>query len=1163
MRRTTLLLVIALALGRSAVYGQITLREKNAPLEKVLTDIEKQTKYVFLYDPDALKAPPVTISIKNANLEKTLGQLFDNLPIEFTVVDNNVLLKAKLTTTTLPINNIIVRGKVVDSAGQPLPGVTVVAKREQKATQTDTSGAYTLKAAKGDILRFSFVGYNDHEITIGDQPLINAKLEVNPSGADQVVVIGYGGSKRKDLTGAVSIVDIQDFGTTAFNTFDNALAGKATGVDVTKTDGTPGGMIRIRIRGSSSLLAGNDPLYVIDGVPVQVRSNYIPPGFGVASPNANLTGVYGVVGNEVALSTSFVNGLNSLGGLNPEDIESMTILKDASSAAIYGSKAANGVVIIATKTGKTNMLPRLEVSYSSTLSSPYRTPKLLNASQYKTLITEAAHNAAADDTIPGYFIFPLAITSAVLDSPTYFGTANTNWVRQVTRTTLSNNVGLSISGGGQASKYFSSIAYSSTPGVVDGTDYQRISGKLNLESQIGSKGQIAVNLLPGFTSQDIGNGAYAQALLARPDLAPRDASGGFTNFDLLAGSDPTSGLINPAALATATNNAKTFSLLGTVSLSYAIFNNLKFRSAVSLNMENYNQRNYVPGNVDVSVSNIGYPYTGGVSSDGNSRFADWFLENTLSYNKQFHTNHALNIVIGQSYESTKYSYFTATAAGYPNGSTPGLSSGDTVLSVSGDEPGSPQSYLLSFYARTNYSYRDKYLLTFTGRADGSSRFGPDNKFGYFPSGAIAWRISRENFLKKAGWINDLKLRGSYGLTGNQNIGDQTAYTLYSPITYAGSGGLIPTQLGNEKVKWESTREADVGIDLSLLGDRLYSTVDYYNRQTGDAILSLPAPQSSSYPTLTQNAVGLRNRGFEASVGGDIIRTRSFKWAASVNATWNRSLVTKINANANVAQIVSLSGLENVGGTLVNNAIYPFGNTALLKGKPLGLITGYYITGIIKTQAQLNAYSQQLGSAQLTPLQLGDPMYRLDSSTASQGYENPAYNAILGHGAPNYFGGVTQEFSYKNVTLHFLFTFSEGGHLLWVQHGASNEFYNAANAGVAMLNRYTPSNTNTNAPGLDLYDQIQHPTNLDVFGSSYFKLRSVVLGYTIDRTKWIKRSGIQRVQLFVSATNVFTITKYPGSDPETSDDAYSVTGGYFDAGNYPATRAFSVGLKAGF
>ena len=1152
MRLTILLLTIAVIGASTAADGQITLKEKNASLEKVLADIEKQTKYVFLYDPDEVKTGPITIEVENATLQQTLEKCFNGQLIAFTIVGQNILLKRGDTKNVQTSPAINIRGRVVDERGQPLAGVTIMNRRGGNGTITDSSGGFTIAEKKGEVLRFSFVTYKDREIRLEDQSYINVSLAINPSSPEQVVVIGYGSSKRKDLTGAVSSVDVRDMSEVQYNTFDNALAGKAAGVEVIKTDGTPGGMARVRIRGASSFLGGNDPLYVIDGIPIQVRNNYIDPGYAVASTSGNLAGSGS--GSGVALPASFVNSLNSLGGVDPADIESITVLKDASSTAIYGSKAANGVVMITTRSGTLNTPARFAVDYSTTVNSLYKPPKLLNAAQYQTLLKEAAQNGYSTDTAQGYSGDYYA---TIADSPSFFGTANTNWLKKITQTTVSNNVGISITGGGPDTKYFSSFKYSNTPGVLDGTSYRRISGKLDLETAINPKLRFATNLLAGFTDQDIADGQYMQGLLAPPDLKARDSLGNYANFDALG--SPISGFINPLALKTAINNGKTMSLLGSLSGTYDILKDLQFRSAVSLNMQNYDQRNYLPSYVDVESNGYNRPNPGGIGSDANSRFADWFLENTLSYNKRFNAGHALSIVIGQSYETTKYSWFRTTASGYPNDNfLNGLSSASTVVSVAGDDPRSPQSYLLSFYARTNYSYMDKYLLTFTGRADGSSKFGPDNKYGYFPSGALAWRISKENFLKNLSWINDLKLRGSYGLTGNQNIGDQMYRTLYNTVSYAGSSALIPTQLGNSGIKWETTKEADLGLDLSLLKNRLYATFDYYNRETDHALLTLPVASSTSFTSLLENIAGLRSRGFEVSVGGDLVRTRDFRWTVSVNAAWNTTLVTKLDSNANLSQILNPSGIETWSGS--GSFRTP---TLLEKGKPLGQMAGGYITGLIKTQADLDAYDKQLGFlAKYPPQHIGDPMYRLDASTAASGYEYAARNQLIGNGPPKYVGGFTQEFSYRNLGLQCYFTFSHGGHLLWAQHVATTEFFNISNADVSMFNRYTSANTNTDQPRLDL-SEIYQPTNLDVFSSSYLKLRSLTLNYHFAEALWMKNTGFKNLQIFLSATNVFTITKYPGSDPETSDDPYYISGGYVDAGNYPATRTFTLGIKAVF
>jgi len=1151
----TILIVTCLQANAEVFSQRITLSEKNVSLEKVFSTIKKQSGYVFFYNYNLLKdTRNVNVDVKDASLNEVLETCLKDQNLDYSIENKTVVITKRAERVSvlnlIPFPIIVpVTGKITNEKGVSLPRVSVYNKNSKKGTIADLDGNFGIKADKGDVLVFTFIGYKTQEVVITDQTIVNVSMEPVVSNLDQILVVGYGSAKKKDLTGSVSSINTQEIEDVPMITVDNAIAGKAAGVQVTKSDGTPGGAVKIRIRGSSSILGGNDPLYVIDGVPTQVQSNFISPGFDMSSPVGNdVTGSGGV---SAGLSTSFVNGLNSLGGLNTDDIESITILKDASSTAIYGSKAANGVVIITTKKGKKDQKPQITANYYTTATSPI-TPTLLNASQYKMLITEAAQNdynerTAQHSSIP-------ANVSAILNTPnTFFGTANTDWIKEVTRNTISQNAEVAVQGGGLASKYFSSVSYNSTPGVIKGTDYQRISGKINLENEIGSKFRFITNIILGYTNQNIGDGAYGQALRARPDFAPYDANGNPTSFASVGASYQ--GFQNPVGLLQATNNAKTISLIGSLTAMYDITTDLQFKSTASLNMLNYNQRNYTPSFLTIGSFYGDVSSNGGVGSNSNSRSANWFIENTLTYTKAFNEKHALNLLLGTSYETRKTSFFSATGTGYPNDAVlTSLSSAVTPLFVRGDDPSQPQSYLLSFYARANYSYLDKYLFTVTNRADGSSKFGPSNKFGYFPSGAIAWRVSKENFLKNVKWIDDIKFRGSYGLTGTQNIGDQMYRTLYSPYSYAGTNALIPTQLGNKAIKWESTTEADAGLDISLLNNRLQVTVDYYNKQTSGALLSLPVAPSSSFSSLLSNSVSIKNTGLELSLAGDIIRTKDFKWNASINITWNKSLVTKLDPNANLGQIGDHTGLE-------------YGNTTIIQGQPLGIITGLHVIGILKTPAEVAAYKKKLGlfaNYYFNYTNVGDPKFELDTVTYKA--YNSAYikfGTIIANAAPKYFGGFTQGFTYKKLSLQFYFTFSQGGQLLWGDHVSSMEFVGTSNANAVMLNRYTSTNTNTNQPRLILNEGIYYKSNLDVFSSSYVKLRTLTFNYQLDKTSWMTRIGLQNMSLFASATNLFTITKYPGNDPETTNDPYSVSGGYFDVSNYPTTKTFSVGFKMSF
>ncbi len=1153
MKISALLILLPLLHVSAAGFSQIRLYEENAPLERILNSIKKQTGYSFFYDIKDVKDSRISISVSNASLDQALSICFKNTPFSYKVIENNVVLKRERESVLNELLNMIsapvnVKGVVHDELG-PLAGVSIALRKGTKSgpvlTMTNVKGEFFLNGIKeGDIIVFKYVGYKAQEFIVKNDRPIQIKMERDIAGLDQVVIVGYGSTRQKDVTGSVSSIQAKDIEDIPFTTLDNAIAGKAAGVNVTKSDGTPGGAVRIRIRGSSSLLGGNNPLYVVDGVPMQINSNFISPGYDVSSPVGNdVTGAGGV---SAGMSTSFINGLNNLGGLNVDDIESITILKDASSTAIYGSKAANGVVIITTKRGRKDMTPQITAGYYTTLSTPV-TPELLNASEYRMLLTEAAQNSfnarmAAGASIP-------AKVNAILNNESFFGSSTTNWLKEITRNTVAHNAELSVAGGGNKSRYYNSITYNSTPGVVKRSDYQRVTGKLTLENEIGSKFKFVSNLLLGYTSQKISNGAYGQALRARPDFTPYDEEGNYSDFSGVGLSYE--GFQNPVALLSAINDSRTLSIVGSISGAYNITKDLEFKSTVSLNNQIYNQRTFTPSYLSIGSFYGNVSNDGGIGSNSNSRFADWFIENTLSYNKLIGEKHSLNVLAGYSYETIKNSFFSATASGYPNDDVlTSLSSAVTPLYQRGDDPSKPQAYLLSYYLRANYGFNDKYLFTFTGRADGSSKFGPDNKFGIFPSGAFAWRVSKEQFLKNVSWLDDIKLRASYGLTGTQNIGDQMYRTLYSPASYGNQSALIPSQLGNEQIKWESTKQADAGIDIALFGNRLSATVDYYEKRTSGALLSQPVAPSSSYASLLSNAVSLKNSGWELMLQGDLLKKRDFKWNASANITWNKSIITKLDPSADLGQIGDLTGLE-------------YGNTTIVEGQPLGLITGITVKGLIRTQAELDAYKQQLGyNVSVFPyLNIGDPMYQLEDKGPTNNYVD--FNTIIASAAPKFFGGFNQSFNYKNLGLQLYFTFSYGGKLLWGDHVSSMKFTGTSNANKAMLNRYTPENTNTPQPRLILDEGFYYKSNLDVFSSSYLKLRTVSFNYQLGRNVWMKCMGMKNASVFASATNLFTITKYPGNDPETSNDPYSVSGGYFDVSNYPTVRTFSLGLKAIF
>jgi len=1141
MKITTFLLIITLSQVSATAFSQITINEKNASLEKVLKIIKKQSGLLVFYnDQDLQYANKVEVNFKNVTVEEALSNCFADQPLNYKIINNTIVIQKKEETLLDKIKaalniTLTIKGKVVNEKGEPMPGVTIKVKNgSARLVITNADGKYTIDAANKDILIFSYIGYKSKEFELSGETTLNVSLDPVSSGLEQVVVVGYGTVKRKDLTGSISSVDINEVKDVPFTSVDQALSGKAAGVQVIQSDGSPGGVAKIRIRGGTSILGGNDPLYVIDGVQITVSNQYLQGAGEVPNP------VSGSDNNGGSISSAFSRGLNSLSGLNINDIESIDILKDASATAIYGSKAANGVVIITTKKGKYNQKPSIEFNYYTGFSSPIK-QKLLDADQYKMIMTEAAQNLSDAQSSAGQ---PAnGIANSILHTPNFLGTANTDWLNLVLRNGFEQNADFAVRGGGENSRYYTSFSYTGQDGVIKGTDFNRISGKVNLDNKITSKLRTVTNLDYGFTTNNITNGAYTQALLAPPTLAPYNADGSINNFTgAELGGSVSSGIQNPLSLLTnGVNQAKSVSLLGSISLEYDILKDLKFKSIVSVNYNQYHQLDYTPSTALIASASGAASSNNGIGSEGQTETTDLFFENTLSYNKQFNADNSLDVIAGTSWEEAKSNSFVANGQSYPNDVTlTGLSSAAITLPSTAS---SSQNALLSFYARANYSFKDRYLFTFTGRSDASSKFPAAKRTAIFPSGGIGWRISQEKFLKNVSWIDDLKLRASAGYTGSQNIGDYLYRTLYTPSTYNGTNAVIPTQLGNNTIKWESTLQKDMGIDFSFFKSRITGDIGVYQKQTSGLLFNETLAPSSAYSNVIANIADIRNRGLEIDLRGDIIRGHHFTWGSEFNISFNRSLVS------NISQAFSDPN---------ESGIY-LGNTIIENGKPLGLFYGDQYQGIINTQAQLAAYKAKYSlSPFISPyLNIGDAMYQQTP------YGFPNSSLIIGNAEPKFYGGYTNTFTYKNFSLISLFNYSYGGQILYLYSIQNNSVTNLSNKGIAILGRWTPENTSATIPRL-IYGQngnIGTASN-NIYSGSFIKLKSVTLSYQLPKLlmqKW----QIQSASIYISATNLFTITKYPGPDPEVSNDPYSLISGYSDASSYPTVKQYIIGFRIGF
>ncbi len=1142
----------------AGIAQKVSLNEQNASLTVVLKKIKDQTGYEYMASSLLLKeAGRVNIKLQGAELKDALDVLFKDQPLSYELLNRTILIRPRSTPTghsSLAGTQKTLSGTVFNATtGAPITGVTVTLKKSRRAVKTNAEGYFhiTTTQAGDDVAIISCVGFTSMEVALQEHTHIT--LRPNVHTLEDVVSIGYGTARRKDLTGSVATVNVEEIRNAPFVSVDQALSGKAAGVQVTQSDGSPGGVARIRIRGGASLIGGNDPLYIIDGVQMPIQNRYIQSAGDIANPVERLGSDQGNMSNTVG--SSFARGLNSLAGLNINDIESIDILKDASATAIYGSRAANGVVIITTKKGKHNQKPVLEMNYYAGLSSAI-TEQLLNPTQYKEMMLLGSRRLNA--LLEGQGLPGDDVATAIISNPDVLGTAQTDWMDLVTRTGRSQNVDLSIRGGGTGSRYYTSLAYADQKGTVLGTDFSRISGKINLDNEITDRIRLITNLDYGFTKNNITNGLYSTALFAPPTFAPFAEDGSPAPFDQASfGLTPERGMQNPMALMKGKNRSKNNMLLAAISLDIDILKDLKFRSTVSANYNNYHQLNYIPGTALVVDKTQVSSSKGGIGTQAYSNQLDMFYENTLTWNKQLHADHRINILAGTSWQKTNSNSFSASGQGFPDDDyLTGLSAAAFALPPTNAEQ---QNSLLSFYLRANYAWKERYLLTFTGRSDESSKYPKGNRTGYFPSVGLAWRLKEEAFLKDISWLNELKVRASTGRTGTQNLGDNLFYSLYSPASYASANALIPKQLGNDLIRWETTTQNDLGLDFELFGSRLRGALGYYEKKNSNLLMLMNTPWSSGFSSVMKNVANIDNKGIEIDLRGDIVRTSNFNWNLAINVSANRSKVSKILQDFSNPKVGAQTD------AYIREQI--LGNTILREGSPVGLMFGYQYTGNIQNQEQLEAYQEASILARYGFLQnigIGYPMYAMNEEGFYKGHFK---RDVIGSGEPNYYGGITNSVTYKDFNLIATFTFSQGGDIMYLPAIKSFGLGDRGNTNTLILEQsYTDEHTDAKRPGLLLGEPnnvgASGSSNIAVFDGSYIKLKNITLNYRIPQN-WMQKLRLNEGMLYASANNLFAITNYPGPDPEVSNDPYSLIGGYTDAGTYPSMRQFTLGLRFGF
>ncbi|MCO4294206.1 TonB-dependent receptor [Solitalea sp. MAHUQ-68] len=976
-----------------------------------------------------------------------------------------------------PVINSTLTGKVTDvKTKESLAGVTLQIKGTTHATATDAHGNF--KFLTGQKLPFalivSFVGYETQEVAVTEGP-VTIELKEASYQLASVVVVGYGTQKKSDLTGSVSSLPA-NFKSQPAASPDRLLQGAVAGAQVTQSSGAPGGSVSIRIRGGTSINAGNEPLYVIDGFPIY---------------NADATTDAGVTAGPP---------INPLSGINPSDIASIDVLKDASATAIYGSRGANGVIIITTKRGNKG---GFSVNYDGYYGIQQSAQKIgvLNAQQWGALKNDALKDAGKS---PFY-------TQEQLDN---LG-EGTDWQAAAFREAPMQSHSLSISSGNEKTKILFSGSLFKQDGIILNTGFNRYSGKLNLDNDVTSNFKLGVSLNGSLSESVVAPSGIVPNILSMVPVVPvRDETGNFT-----ANSSFGSTVANPiATLSLQSNETKTTRFLANSFAEYRLLEGLTAKVSLGTDIVNNKQNRYLPSTLFESSP-------GGNASIGSLGTLNWLNENTLNYRKTFNSKHSIDLLIGNTQQKSRTETYIAGASNFVSDEfTYNNIGGGTVLVAPSSS--SIEWALQSFLARVNYGYDNRYLLTLTARADGSSRFSKNNKWGTFPSAAFAWNVSNEEFLKNSRQINSLKLRLSAGLTGNQEIDPYRSLARLGSFQYSFGNtlvnGLATSSFENPNLTWEKTAQYDFGFDLELFNSRIQLTSDIYYKRTSDLLLEVPVPYSSSVTSAFQNLGVVANRGVELG-----LKTANLRGEFD----WNTNVLLSVNRNK----------IESLGGANYFFVTDPASPTTLP-------------TQIIKVGESVGAFYTLVADG-------------VDPATGLQKYKDlnhdgaitqDADRTIVGSAQPKFLASISNTFKYKNFDLFVFFNSSYGNKIFnWTR--ANLELGTGYTGAVSsLLNRWTPTNTIT-----DVHKAIENPavTISDRFveDGSFIRLKTLSLGYNLPQ-KLVAKGKFKAARIYVTASNLYTWTNYSGYDPEVSTNGQNSLSSGLDRGAYPNAKSFIAGIS---
>lgn len=991
-----------------------------------------------------------------------------------------------------------ITGKITDSnSGEPLLGVNVILKGTSIGVSSDIEGEYAIRVnSPEDILSFSFIGYQTQEVKVMTKKEINVSLIPLVNQLDEFVVVGYGKKKKRNLTGSVVSVGSEEIEQTNLQDPVSILQGRAAGVQVISNSGAPGGGITIRVRGSSSLNSGNSPLYVVDGVPIE--SNTI----------SSLNG-----------TENF--GLNPLADINPSDIESIEVLKDAASTAIYGSRAANGVVMITTKRGREGKA-NINLNVSSGFSEVARKLSVLNASQYRQVIIDSYNNM--DNPIP--------INYTILDSLNPKNNGDVDWQDEMFRLAKQQKIDLSVQGGTKDMQYSWSSSFLNQDGAILNSNYKRVTTRLNIDFNASEKFKVgqSISYTNGTNNRinagGTGNRSVVRELLIRPPTYAMYLPDGSLNGYQF-------GKRNPVGLAQlATNLNKSNRIIGNQYAEYQFFEGLKLRSNLNLDFVSMKEDTFLPAILDFRV---GFN-SGEVRAINN---LTWGNETFMSFDRQFGENHRLGALAGISFQDWNYERTGLDGDFFPSDNIRTLNAAGTISNQEVNI--TTQHSLFSYFGRLSYDYKGRYLFEMNLRADGSSRFGSDNRFGYFPSASVGWRFSDEAFLNNSAFLNDGKLRFSIGQTGNEAIGNYTSQGEFEVgANYLDFSGAAPSVMPNSGLTWETTTQYNLGLDLSFWNNRLVLNADAYLKETEDLLFNVPIPRTTGFGFITQNIGSIENKGIELAISSRNF-VGDFKWSTNLNISSNRNKVTELPDN------------------LLTNGYIQNGRYHILKeGLPIGTFFGWKFDGVYaRDEDNVNGITN---GALGREFRGGEPIWN-DLNGDNIIDEND--RQVIGDAQPDFFGGISNNFAYKNFSLNVLLQFSYGNEIYSEINHQRNSVVRYNNLSTDALNRWRNPGDITNFPKPVRDDPMQSDSRVQsrwVEDGSYLKLKNVDFRYSFPATV-IKSLGLTRLDVYLTASNLLTWTKYTGFDPDVN--SYSGLRVGVDEGSYPQSRTIITGLNFQF